>query len=190
MSAHHTPPSARTCPRARTSATRTTRVDHDLTRAATALYKLKLNELITTIPTIGFNVEHVKYKNLEMNIWDVGGQDKIRALWRHYYENSDAIIWLVDSTDLARLNEARDELHRMLADDLLRDARVLVLANKQDLPNALPAHKVADHLGLHSLHGRQWYVQACSAANGSGLYEGLEWLYKSRPKAGVLAAAA
>ncbi len=125
-----------------------------------------------------------------MNIWDVGGQDKIRALWRHYYENSDAIIWLVDSTDLARLNEARDELHRMLADDLLRDARVLVLANKQDLPNALPAHKVADHLGLHSLHGRQWYVQACSAANGSGLYEGLEWLYKSRPKAGVLAAAA
>ena len=70
---------------------------------------MKLGELITTVPTIGFNVETVKYKNLQMTIWDVGGQDKIRALWRHYYEHTDALIWIVDSNDPARLDEARDE---------------------------------------------------------------------------------
>ena len=51
----------------------------------TILYKLKLDTLVTTIPTIGFNVESVKFKSLNMTIWDVGGQEKIRPLWRHYY---------------------------------------------------------------------------------------------------------
>lgn len=49
------------------------------------LYKLKLGQSVTTIPTVGFNVETVTYKNVKFNVWDVGGQDKIRPLWRHYY---------------------------------------------------------------------------------------------------------
>lgn len=151
----------------------------DAAGKTTALYKLKLGELVTTIPTIGFNVENVQYRNLNMTIWDVGGQDKIRALWRHYYENTDALIWIVDSNDEARLAEARDELRKVAAEDGLRRASVLVLANKQDLPGAMRAEKVADGLGLRALRGMDWYVQACSAATGEGIYEGLEWLHKS-----------
>lgn len=52
---------------------------------AAILYKLKLNQDVTTIPTVGFNVETVTYKNVKFNVWDVGGQDKIRPLWRHYF---------------------------------------------------------------------------------------------------------
>ena len=74
---------------------------------------MKLGELVTTVPTIGFNVERITYRNLEMTIWDVGGQDKIRALWRHYYENTDALIWLVDSADATRMAECKDELHHV-----------------------------------------------------------------------------
>eukprot|EP00967_Tisochrysis_lutea_P090364 scaffold129256_cov30-Tisochrysis_lutea.AAC.1 len=141
------------------------------------LYKLKLGEVVTSIPTVGFNVETVNYRNLAMTIWDVGGQDKIRSLWRYYYENSDALIFIVDSNDPSRFAEARDEMHRVLSDDLLRNAVVLVLANKQDMPRAQPTNKVADAMCLTSLVKHKWYIQGCSAATGEGLYEGLEWLH-------------
>ena len=143
------------------------------------LYKMKLGSS-SCVPTIGFNVERITYRNLEMTIWDVGGQDKIRALWRHYYENTDALIWLVDSADAARMAECKDELHHVLRDDGLRNAKVLVLANKQDLPKAARADRVAEALELHSLRGQQeWYVQPCSSIKGDGIFEGLEWLHKT-----------
>ena len=75
----------------------------DAAGKTTALYKMKLGELVTTVPTIGFNVERIAYRNLEMTIWDVGGQDKIRPLWKHYFEHTDAVIWIVDSADKERL---------------------------------------------------------------------------------------
>ena len=78
------------------------------------MYKLKLGEIVTTIPTIGFNVETVEYKNISFTVWDVGGQDKIRPLWRHYFQNTQGLIFVVDSNDRDRVSEARDELHRML----------------------------------------------------------------------------
>ena len=147
----------------------------DAAGKTTALYKLKMGELITTIPTIGFNVETLTHKNLEMTIWDVGGKDKIRQLWKHYYDNTDALIFLVDSNDSDRVGEAREELHRVLADDGLRNAQVLVLANKQDLPSSMRPDRVAEAMGMHSLR-HNWYLQPCSAVTGDGLYDGLEWL--------------
>ncbi len=60
----------------------------DAAGKTTILYKLKLGQDVTTIPTVGFNVETVTYKNVKFNVWDVGGQDKIRPLWRHYYSGS------------------------------------------------------------------------------------------------------
>ena len=60
----------------------------DAAGKTTILYKLKLGEIVTTIPTIGFNVETVEYKNISFTVWDVGGQDKIRPLWRHYFQVS------------------------------------------------------------------------------------------------------
>lgn len=134
--------------------------------------------VVTTIPTIGFNVETVEYKNISFTVWDVGGQDKIRPLWRHYYQNTQGLIFVVDSNDSDRIDAARDEMHRMLNEDELRDAVLLVFANKQDLPNAMSAAEMTDKLGLHGLRPsyRQWYIQACCATTGDGLYEGLDWL--------------
>uniref|UniRef100_A0A7R9YEE3 ADP-ribosylation factor n=1 Tax=Pinguiococcus pyrenoidosus TaxID=172671 RepID=A0A7R9YEE3_9STRA len=148
----------------------------DAAGKTTILYKLKLGEVVTTIPTIGFNVETVEYKNISFTVWDVGGQDKIRPLWRHYYQNTQGLIFVVDSNDRDRVEAARDEMHRMLNEDELRDAVLLVFANKQDLPQAMNAAEMTDKLGLHDLRHRQWYIQACCATTGDGLYEGLDWL--------------
>ena len=89
---------------------------------------------MTTIPTVGFNVESVTYKNVKFNVWDVGGQDKIRPLWRHYYSGTQGLIFVVDSSDTARLEEARSELHKIINDREMKDALLLVFANKQDIP--------------------------------------------------------
>ena len=154
----------------------------DAAGKTTILYKLKLGEVVTTIPTIGFNVETVEYKNICFTVWDVGGQDKIRPLWRHYYQNTNGIIFVVDSNDRDRIdgtgsdNSAREELHRMLAEDELSDALLLVFANKQDLPHAMSVSEVTEKLGLTELRERKWFIQACTATTGDGLYEGLDWL--------------
>merc|ERR1712230_243497 len=155
----------------------------DAAGKTTILYKLKLGEVVTTIPTIGFNVETVEYKNISFTVWDVGGQDKIRPLWRHYYQNTQGIIFVVDSNDRERVGEAKDELNRMLSEDELRDGVLLVLSNKSDLPQAMSAAETADKLGLHSLCNRQWFIQATCATNGEGLYEGLDWLSNTISKA-------
>ena len=102
----------------------------DAAGKTTILYKLKLGEVVTTIPTIGFNVETVEYKNISFTVWDVGGQDKIRLLWRHYYQNTQGIIFVVDSNDRERVDDAKEELHRMLGEDELKDAVLLIMANK------------------------------------------------------------
>lgn len=148
----------------------------DAAGKTTILYKLKLGEIVTTIPTIGFNVETVEYKNISFTVWDVGGQDKIRPLWRHYFQNTQGLIFVIDSNDKERIVEAREELMRMLAEDELRDAVLLIFANKQDLPNSMNAAEITDKLGLHSLRNRNWYIQATCATSGDGLYEGLDWL--------------
>jgi ADP-ribosylation factor protein 1 len=149
---------------------------------------------------IGFNVETVVYKKSSLTVWDVGGQEKIRPLWRHYFQNTQgmsspifnshptfltsetsvvyevAIIFVVDSNDRDRIGDARGELERMLNEDELRGAALLVLANKQDLPNAMGVSEVAEKLNLSNVKNRKWYIQATTATTGEGLYEGLDWL--------------
>ncbi|XP_071496570.1 ADP-ribosylation factor 1-like [Diadema setosum] len=151
----------------------------DAAGKTTILYKLKLGEIVTTIPTIGFNVETVEYKNISFTVWDVGGQDKIRPLWRHYFQNTQGLIFVVDSNDRERIGEAKEELKRMLNEDELRGAVLLVFANKQDLPNALGVGEITERLDLHSMRDRKWYVQNTCATSGDGLYEGLDWLSNS-----------
>ena len=139
-------------------------------------YKLKLGEIVTTIPTLGFNVETVEYKNTSFTVWDVGGGGKIRGLWHQFYQNAEAVIFVVDSNDQDRIGEAHDELHRVLSEDELREAMLLVCVNKQDLPNAMSAVEVCDKLGMHSLRNRKWSIQATCGISGEGLFEGLDWL--------------
>ena len=144
----------------------------DAADKTTILYKLKLGEVVTTIPTIGFNVETVEYKNISFTVWDVGGQDKIRPLWRHYYQNTQGIIFVVDSNDRERIDESsgcdnsgKEALNRMLAED------ELIFANKQDLPNPMSVNQVTERLGLNQLRNRKWYIQAACATTGDGLYD-------------------
>ena len=148
----------------------------DAAGKSTILYRWRLAETVTTIPTVGFNLENVQYKNISFTIWDVGGQDKIRPLWKHYESNTDALIFVVDSNDRERIDLARAELHKLVFDDELRNAVVLVFANKQDLPHSMTAAEVTEKLGLHAMKNKQWYVQSCQATTGQGLYEGLDWL--------------
>jgi len=147
----------------------------DAAGKSTVLYKMHLGEVLATIPTIGFNVETVEYKNIKFTMWDVGGQDKIRPLWRHYYIGTDALIWVVDSTDTMRLEESKEEMLKVLQDEELRGAAVLVYANKQDLPTALSPKEIAGHLELHKLN-QPWHIQGTAATQGDGLFEGLDAL--------------
>jgi small GTP-binding protein len=147
----------------------------DAAGKTTVLYKLKLNDVVATIPTIGFNVERLEYKNLKMTIWDIGGQDRLRPLWRHYYENTNGIIFVVDSCDHARMKLAKAEIGKMMEEPALAEARLVVFANKQDMPNAMTGSEVMEALELKRLR-QEWYVQPTSAQSGKGLYEGLDWL--------------
>eukprot|EP01029_Cantina_marsupialis_P005157 TRINITY_DN1552_c0_g2_i1.p1 TRINITY_DN1552_c0_g2~~TRINITY_DN1552_c0_g2_i1.p1 ORF type:complete len:181 (-),score=61.50 TRINITY_DN1552_c0_g2_i1:130-672(-) len=149
----------------------------DAAGKTTALYKFKLNEVVNTIPTVGFNVESVQYKNVEFKVWDIGGQDILRRLWRYYYSGNHALIFIIDSTDPERLELAKEELWKLLEEDELKQCCVLVYANKRDLPRTIPLSTIKDTLQLDRLTGkRQWAIQPCSAKTGDGLYEGLDWM--------------
>merc|ERR1712072_112933 len=108
-----------------------------------------------------------------------GGQDKIRKLWRHYYQNTQGLIFVVDSNDRDRIEDAREELAKILAEDEMRDAVVLVFANKQDLPNSMPAAEVTEKLALRNMRNRQWFIQSTCATTADGLYEGMDWMSRT-----------
>ncbi|KAM3583626.1 ADP-ribosylation factor-like protein 5A [Umbelopsis sp. WA50703] len=135
-----------------------------------------LNEVVTTTPTIGSNVEEVSYKNIKFLMWDIGGQESLRTSWKTYYTNTKAVIMVVDSSDTDRLHIAKRELHQMVETESLSEASVLIFANKQDVKGALSSAKVSEALGLTTLKDRQWHIQACSALTGDGLYDGLDWI--------------
>ncbi|XP_044153931.1 ADP-ribosylation factor 1-like [Bufo gargarizans] len=149
----------------------------DAAGKTTILYKLKLHETVTTIPTIGFNVETLEpMRNVTFIVWDVGSQNKIRALWKHYFQNTDGLIFVVDSADPERFLEANSELTAILESDEMRGVPFVVMANKQDLPGAKRPGELSEELGLKKIKGHQWHVQGCCATTGDGLIEGLEVL--------------
>ncbi|GAA5825895.1 Arf family GTPase ARL1 [Sporobolomyces salmoneus] len=142
----------------------------------TILYRLQIGEVVTTIPTIGFNVETVQYKNIKFQVWDLGGQTSIRPYWRCYYADTKAVVYVVDSSDRERLPINKAELLAMLNEEELQDAKLLVFANKQDQPDAMTAAEVSEGLGLDTLKNRQWSIHKSCAIKGEGLEEGLDWL--------------
>lgn len=145
----------------------------------TILYKLKLNETVSSIPTIGFNVETVTpVKGVTFTVWDVGGQDKIRPLWKHYFHNTEGLVYVVDSADKERFSEAKAELFWILDSDEMKGVPVVVLANKQDLPGACQPSEVASRLGLPSVRSHQWFIQGTCATSGEGLLEAMNELGK------------
>jgi len=150
----------------------------DAAGKTTILYKMKLGDFVQTIPTIGFNVETIKYKNVRFDCWDAGGQEKFRRLWHHYCQYSQALIFVVDSSDEERMGEAKEELHRIIKEDALANVVVLIFANKQDLPGALKPDDIRQRLELEALN-KKWHIEPTIAPEGKGLYEGLDWLVAS-----------
>ncbi len=146
----------------------------------TILYKMHSpDQVMRTTATIGFNVESISVKNLTFQVWDLGGQDNIRPYWRCYYANTNAIIYVVDSCDKERLGTSRKELMAMLEEEELKDAVLLVMANKQDMPGAATEAEVSEALGLHAIKNRTWHICRTAAVKNEGLEEGLEWLSKA-----------
>ena len=145
----------------------------------TILYKLKLGEIVENIPTIGFNVETIKYKSLSMNVWDIGGQTRIRQLWYHYYNDAHGIIFVVDSTDVKRFKgdeSVEKEIKNICLTHELEGVPLLILANKSDCREAVSVTNLIDGLGLYNIKNRAWNCIPTSAITGTGIYEGLDWL--------------
>lgn len=154
-------------------------IGNDSAGKTTILYQLKLGECVQTTPTIGFNVETIHYKNFDLAIWEVGVRNNTRFLWRQYAERSVGLIFVVDSFDVDRIDEAREDLWRKLneLDRLgLRKIPLLVYANKQEIRASMRVAEVRDRLDLMSLQDRAWHIQGSSAALNEGLWDGLDWL--------------
>jgi ADP-ribosylation factor protein 1 len=154
----------------------------DASGKTTILYKLRLGEVVATLPTIGFNVETIEVGKMNLTVWDVGGQEKIRMLWRHYYDNLNGLVFVVDSTDRERLHEVRDELARLLDEASLQGVPLLVFANKQDLHNAISVSELTEKLNLTNIRDRSWFIQSCSAILGTGIDEGITWFCETYKK--------
>ncbi|XP_034448248.1 ADP-ribosylation factor-like protein 4D [Hippoglossus hippoglossus] len=150
------------------------------------LYRLKLQEFVETIPTKGFNMERIKVpmgsaksNSTTFQVWDVGGQEKLRPLWKSYTRRTEGLVFVVDAVEAERMEEAKVELHRIARSAENQGVPVLVLANKQDLDGAMSASEVEKVLALHELSSSTLHhTQGCSALDGQGLQPGLEKLYE------------
>ncbi|XP_038132327.1 ADP-ribosylation factor-like protein 6 isoform X3 [Cyprinodon tularosa] len=130
------------------------------------------------VPTIGFNIEKFKSSSLSFTVFDMSGQNRYRSLWEHYYKESNAIIFVIDSSDKLRMVVAKEELETLLNHEDIRNKKIPVLffANKMDLRDALSSVKVSQMLCLENIKDKPWHICASNAIKGEGLQEGLDWL--------------
>ncbi|CAD6231888.1 GSCOCG00001636001-RA-CDS [Cotesia congregata] len=143
----------------------------------TTILKRYIGEPIDTIsPTLGFNIKTIEHKDYKLNIWDVGGQKSLRSYWKNYFEATDGIIWVVDSADKLRLEDCKAELHKLLQEERLLGASLLVLANKQDLPGALSLDEIAEILNLKVIKSHHWKIFNTSAITAENLLNAVNWI--------------
>ncbi|KAA6358010.1 MAG: hypothetical protein EZS28_046463, partial [Streblomastix strix] len=124
----------------------------------------------------------VKFKGQQISVWDVGGQKAIRQYWKKYLTKTDCLIYVVDSSDVARIEETSVEFESLLQDENLTRVPILVFANKQDIFGSQTTSQIAEALDLANLRERTWQIQACSAKENKGLQEGLDWLVQKVDK--------
>ncbi|ORX62609.1 putative ADP-ribosylation factor-like 2-like protein [Hesseltinella vesiculosa] len=157
----------------------------------TILKRINGEPIDTISPTLGFNIKTLEHDmqvcynhakdggyRYKLNIWDVGGQKSIRSYWRNYFEQTDALAWVVDSADHLRLQDCADELHALLQEERLAGASLLVFANKQDIPGALTDMQIKEALRLDDIKSHHWAIQSCSAVTGEHLLKGMDWAVK------------
>ncbi|PAA63926.1 hypothetical protein BOX15_Mlig030402g2, partial [Macrostomum lignano] len=146
----------------------------------TTILKALASEDISHItPTQGFNIKSVQSQGFKLNVWDIGGQRKIRPYWKNYFDNTDVLIYVIDSSDKKRFEETGEELFELLEEEKLSGVPVLIFANKQDLMGASRADEISKGLNLVSIRDRPWQIQGCSALKGEGIQQGLEWVMNS-----------
>ncbi|KAF7354857.1 GTP-binding protein [Mycena sanguinolenta] len=163
----------------------------------TILKKLNGEDILSVSPTLGFNIKTFAHGNYTLNIWDVGGQRTLRPYWRNYFEQTDALVWVVDSGDRLRMKDCKDELHSLLLEDVslsssfaaeiapfdgifmqrLAGASLLVFANKQDLQGSMTDVEIRDALDLRSIKSHHWKIWSCSAVTGENLVTGRHILF-------------
>eukprot|EP00401_Gymnodinium_catenatum_P055215 CAMPEP_0117517338 /NCGR_PEP_ID=MMETSP0784-20121206/31561_1 /TAXON_ID=39447 /ORGANISM="" /LENGTH=182 /DNA_ID=CAMNT_0005313217 /DNA_START=45 /DNA_END=593 /DNA_ORIENTATION=- len=151
----------------------------------TILKKMSSEDITHIMPTQGFNIKSLVHEGFKLNVWDIGGQKTIRPYWSNYFDSTDALVYVIDSSDRRRLEESGKELVELLAEDKLASIPLLVFANKQDLLQAIQAPEIAEQLGLGNIKDRAWTIQACSAKDGTGLQDGMEWLVAECQKKGT-----
>ncbi|TNN36878.1 ADP-ribosylation factor-like protein 11 [Liparis tanakae] len=139
---------------------------------STLLARLLTGQVVDTSPTIGFNVGSLDLdKKTSLTVWDVGGQKSMRANWRYHLDDCRALVFVVDSSDPARLPEAQKVLKKILSEEKLRGVPLMVLANKKDLAHCMTIREISTQLDLPSQEDRLWEIQACSALKGLGLLQ-------------------
>ncbi|KAK9320494.1 ADP-ribosylation factor family-domain-containing protein [Lipomyces orientalis] len=145
----------------------------------TTIVKQLLGEDVKSVsPTLGFNIKTVEWDGYKLNIWDVGGQSSLRPFWRNYYEKTDAILWVVDASSLDRLQDCKVELDKVIQEDRLTGAGLLILVNKIDIISSDEIRKavldlVSDTLQIDQITNHNCTIMACSAYTGENLKEGL-----------------
>ena len=142
----------------------------------TILYRLSLGQLVKTTPTIGSNVEEINYNNVQFQAWDLGGQESTRSVWDVYYMNTDAIVYVIDSQDEEYYEESKLQFHKLLRNSALKNATILIFANKQDLSEVKDVNRLIQDYELDKIKDHIWHIQPCSALKGEGLVEGIKWL--------------
>jgi small GTP-binding protein len=142
----------------------------------TILYRLSLGQFVKTTPTIGSNVEELTYNNVKIQAWDLGGQESTRSVWDVYYMNTDGVVFVVDSQEDEYFEESKAEFYKLLKHPSLRNAVILIFANKQDLPGAKKVDKIIEDYEFNKIKNQIWQVQPCSAMKGEGLINGIKWL--------------
>ncbi|EGB05938.1 hypothetical protein AURANDRAFT_59271 [Aureococcus anophagefferens] len=169
----------------------------------TILKKLSEEDISHIMPTQGFNIKSLMQDGFKLNVWDIGGQKSIRPYWRNYFDQTDALVYVIDSADSRRMEETATELGQLarpaasfgraraaaaasaraarrgprgpVDEAKLSEIPVLCFANKCDLMNAMEEEEIEENVNP-VLKGRNFKIQKCSAKTGVGLQDGMEWL--------------
>jgi len=128
------------------------------------------------IPTVAFNLRKVKRGNVTLKVWDVAGQPKFRNMWDRYCRGVDAIVFVVDSHDKESIPTAKFELHTLLDRSPLAGVPLLVLGNKNDLPDHASTEELIRALDLGKLQNRPVSCYSCSMKSQHNLDIILKWL--------------
>eukprot|EP01120_Amphizonella_sp_Union-15-10_P008307 TRINITY_DN296_c0_g1_i2.p1 TRINITY_DN296_c0_g1~~TRINITY_DN296_c0_g1_i2.p1 ORF type:complete len:188 (-),score=28.68 TRINITY_DN296_c0_g1_i2:25-588(-) len=131
------------------------------------------------IPTVGFNMKRVSKGNVVIKMWDIGGQPRFRGMWERYCRGVNAIVYVVDAADPDKFQQSKKELQDLLTKPPLANIPLLVLGNKNDLPEAVSVEELTAAMDLTSIKdGRNVCCYSISAKNRVNIDVMLDWLIK------------